>query len=261
VKDRPWLVVLIVFFVLGMGFGFLTRFFQKTKKKKLEPTPVEAPIPQRTTSKPEPYIYFPPPNWGPDGGGESKENQEFLQEMMKKFEERKREVENQNIVWLKKMINDTSLATRTREIYRLRLIPEVAKAHKALENNDLEGAMENFQAVLKDPNASPVTKYLCLDYMIDIARKKKNYELYFALGKQQGLLVKEEDLSIFRISKDSDRLEFFEEEEQLYKASLHSSDFDALVAKRTKEDPRSREVITREVQEDIKDFQERFNAD
>jgi hypothetical protein len=172
---------------------------------------------QKVTVKPVNPGYTP----APSGGGPSlpvyEEQPEFLEEMEKKLEERLIEVEKEKAVWLEKMINDPSLATKTREVYRLRSIKEIKDAHDAMEQKDYSAAMENFVKAMQDPKASPLTKYLCYDYMIEICRKTNDYETLFKLWKEQALINKETNLDALGMKKDDYQLRFVKQQERLFR--------------------------------------------
>ncbi|MBI3037633.1 hypothetical protein HYY75_01095, partial [bacterium] len=190
--DDKYLPVLATITLVLICLLFLGLWRKSGQKSKIDDGGIKKPstsIPHKGPKEKEPVFSAPSVSPAFPVSPVTQEPKEALQKMAQKMSKRQVEIEKTNQAWLQNRINDTSLATQTREVYRLRMIPDLKKGHKALQAGDKIMAMQYFQASLKDPNASPVSKYVTLNYMIDLARQAKDVDQYFSLRKLQATLA------------------------------------------------------------------------
>ncbi|MBP7634634.1 hypothetical protein KBA41_10705 [Candidatus Ozemobacteraceae bacterium] len=133
-----------------------------------------------------------------------------LEEMAAEIRAHRREVTQASEKWLRSKLEDTSLTEKTREIYRLRLLPDMNTGVTLLESKDYQGALRAFEKALDDPDASPVSKHFIYDYMLQAAAKLKNKMLYGNLYKQQAMLQRDHDLSVIGFNKSGDAFAYAE---------------------------------------------------
>jgi ribosomal protein L29 len=190
--------------------------------------------------------------------------QDTKEQLAARLAESKRDLENlqaESRAWLEGHIKNPHLASNTREVYRLRLLKDYRAGHQALRDGDYALAYNLFAASLSDPNASPVSRYLALDYMRAAAAKMKDLKKYCDALRQQGELASTEDLSVLGISKDPHNRQGYEESIKILMASRDSSVFDALVEARMRDakDQSKRSEVVEKLRREIRLREEIFN--
>lgn len=137
-----------------------------------------------------------------------------------------------NDSWLLDQVNNESLNERTREKYRLKTLDSYMDGMNAFENGDYQASIKLLIQSLKDPNATPVSRYLILLFLRSAATKIKNFELFLEFAKVQAELINKEDLSSLGIEKTDNAIAYCVELEELYKAATNESEYKKLVQKR-----------------------------
>ncbi|MFZ2957526.1 MAG: hypothetical protein WA705_11595 [Candidatus Ozemobacteraceae bacterium] len=141
----------------------------------------------------------------------------------------RQKVREESLAWAEKFIMNDNLASNTREVYRLRLIPNLRSGHKLLESKDFAGALREYDKALVDPHASPVAKFLIYDYMKHAAIQLKDVDRYLEACRAQASLIKEADLTVLSIKKTPDAIVAIEERAEYLKAARNASSFNDLV--------------------------------
>ena len=119
---------------------------------------------------------------------------------------------------LNKMLHDPSVATLTREIYRMRNIPSMADGYALLFKGNLSEARDQFIKGFEDPESTPPVRYVACQYLMSISRQLKDPDGYFKWGKEMGKLLDKEDLSCIDQKKSKLFLDRITEKEILFKA-------------------------------------------
>lgn len=165
-------------------------------------------------------------------GGRGSFSEQELKEMQAR---RERLYEKSNIIGREKLlsiVNDESLSEMVRLRYKLRLIEPYVQGIEFFDEGNYSEAIKMLFKSLNDPMATPVTRYFALDYMRTAATELKDFGLYLELTKLQSKIVAEDDLSLLDIEKTNSGLDWCAEQEELYKASQSTSEFDKVIAQR-----------------------------
>ena len=152
--------------------------------------------------------------------------------MMAEIEENRKKVHAQAHQWTVDRVNDMSLATETREVYRLKLLKGFVKGHEALDQNRCRDAIDEFEKALTDEHASDVSRYLTYRYLIEAARRMGDMEQYLKYSKIQADLVAEKDLTVLSIKKSIGAKQQIEEFAEYLRASKSPDAMQSLLAKK-----------------------------
>jgi hypothetical protein len=149
---------------------------------------------------------------------------------IKKRREQSREKLNKNAIeWLKNKTNDPRFCQQTLEKYKVKSHQGFVNGSYAFLRKDYKTAIKCFNETIKDPNATPVTKYFALQNMMNIAYETKDLELYFIAARMNALMCAKEDLSVLGIEKNTHQLEWVEKVEKTIKARNDPKYFDECV--------------------------------
>ena len=185
--------------------------------------------------------------------------------MLKNLARFRKRVHDESREWGLKHVEDMSLASETREVYRLRMIEPLHFGHKAFENKDWGEALRQYQKALEDPLATPCTRYLTYDYMIEAARKSKDLDRYIELTTAQSRLIEEEDLSALGLQKIEGMKKAFEDRGKLLRASKDVGILDSIIDERMRKEhatsDKSRTRIAGAVRKDIEKAERAFYLD
>ncbi len=207
----------------------------------------------------------PPPLPMEDDSGRQSSSKAEIEQMLKDIAGFRQRVNEESMAWGLQRINDTSLQADTREVYRLRLIMPLHQGHQAFEEKDYVKALGEYQKALEDPLATPVTRYLTYEYMIEAARQLKDIDRYIEYLKAQSALIEDEDLGALGLKKMPGMKELAEERGKLLRAAKDPVLFDQIVAERMRRDQtssaKSREFTARSVREDIESVEKAFYHD
>ncbi len=160
--------------------------------------------------------------------------------------------------WLTTRVNDENLPEKVKEKYRLKTIASYVEGTNLKKRKNYPEALKAFMNALKDPNASPVSKYYTLLNMKTIALKMKDLDLFIAISKSEAELIYEEDLKTIGISKSKEPLEWIENFEKMMKAKRDPSVMADLVQKRM--DYTSGKFPREEIEADVKNEIERYES-
>ncbi|NLI75386.1 MAG: hypothetical protein GX442_02945 [Candidatus Riflebacteria bacterium] len=188
-----------------------------------------------------------------------------LEAMFREIQGFRKRVMEESREWGLKHVQDTSLASETREVYRLRMILPLHLGHKAFENKDYGEALRQYQKALEDPLSTPVTRYVTLDYAAEAARKNKDLDRYIELVTAQAGLVESEDLSALGLKKTEGMRKLFEDRGKLLRASKDLGILDSIIEERMRKEhatsDKSRARIAAAVRKDIEEAERAFYHD
>lgn len=185
-----------------------------------------------------------------------------LEEKAGRIRDHRRKVIDASENWLRERLDDENLADKTKEVYRLRLLPDMKEGLKLLESKDFQGALRAFEKALDDPDATPVSKHLIYDYMLQAAGKMKNKLLYAELFKQQATLQRDNDLGVLGLDKSGDAFEYAEYFTEHLVAANDEAALNRLVEKDMKNigaSSKDRDVCMAEAKERIREFEAFFD--
>lgn len=173
------------------------------------------------------------------------------------------EMEKIGAAWLEKYLNDPNVATLTREMYRARNDPNIQNGYALIFQGKYSQAKEEFLKAYTNPDASPVIKFTCLNFLLSIALQEKNHAEYFRLEIEKGELLANEDLSCMKQKKSDFHLTVMKEKQMYYNArnspSLQKAAVESLLTRLggtpTKQD---REWAEREVKKQVAEITEEF---
>ncbi|MGM0599684.1 MAG: hypothetical protein ACQETH_07665 [Candidatus Rifleibacteriota bacterium] len=147
-------------------------------------------------------------------------------------QEAQRKLRHAKEQWLLQQVNNESLNNRTREKYRLKTLDSFTEGMEEFEQGNYNKSIKLLFKSLKDPKATPVSKYMVLLYLRSAANRIKNFDLFIEFAKTQAELVQNDDLTPLGIEKSDQSVRYVNELEELYKAATNESDYRKLVAKR-----------------------------
>jgi len=185
-----------------------------------------------------------------------------LEEKASRIREHRRKVLEASETWMREKLDDENLTGKTREVYRLRLLPDMKEGIRLLEANDYQGALRAFDKALEDPDASAVSKHLIYDYMLQAAARMKDKMLFANLLKSQGGLQRDNDLGVLGLEKSSQAADFAEYMTDHLKAANDRATFDRIVERDMKNIHASasdRERIEADVKARIDEFEAYFD--
>ncbi len=131
--------------------------------------------------------------------------------------------------WIQNKINDESLDITTREKYKLLNNQQLANGTMFMRQKNYTDAVKQFNEVVNDETATPLTKYFALESIENIAKILKNKELYFTAAKMRGKLVATADLSVIGQQKKTDYLDWINESEKLLSAKANPEVYNQLL--------------------------------
>lgn len=188
-----------------------------------------------------------------------------LEEMFEEINKYRIEAQEKSIKWALEFIKNPNITQRTQEVYRLRLIKSLHLAHKALEENNFEEAIKLYEEALKDPLATPVTKYITYDYLIYAAKKTKDIQRYAKYLLEQASLAEEENLEVLGIQKEKGIKKWAEKKVKLLLASKDKKIYNELLNARLKESniksDKSKELIAAFLNQEIESAHNNFYKD
>ncbi len=150
-------------------------------------------------------------------------------QMQSKLEKDQKVLRENAIKWLNAKINDSKFSQQTIEKYKIKANQSFVNGSVAFKNKQYNVAIKNFNDVLKDKEASPVTKYFALSNLMNIAMETKDFELYFIAARMNAALCATEDLSVLGIEKSTHQLEWVEKVENSIRAKKDQKYFDKCV--------------------------------
>lgn len=150
-----------------------------------------------------------------DSGEKSSLRQVFSEEEAREFRRQRAEIRSRvaekKRSWASSMASNPSLDPKTQARYQLKLIEGYAAGNKAMNDGSWADAVRSYMSGVKDPDATPITRYLCFENMSMAVRQLKDYDLYLEVLKEQGKLIAEADLSVLGIEKGNSGMEFYNE--------------------------------------------------
>ena len=185
-----------------------------------------------------------------------------LEEKAGRLRDHRRKVLEASESWLREKLDDENLTGKTKEVYRLRLLPGMKDGIGLLQANDYTGALRAFEKALEDPDATPVSKHLIYDYMLQAAGKMKDRMLYASMFKAQAVLQRDHDLSVLGLDKSNQAAEYAEYMTDHLKAANDEATFNKIVERDMKSIGASsadREKIVADVKERIREFEGFFD--
>lgn len=190
-------------------------------------------------------------------------SEEDIKEINQNREKAQRKLRRAKEQWLLQQVNNESLNSRTREKYRLKSLDSFTEGMEEFKNGNYDKSIKLLFKSLKDPNATPVSKYMVLLYLRSAANRLKNFELFIEFAKIQAELVQNEDLTPLGIEKSDQSVRYVNELEELYKAATNESDYRKLVAKRVVTNEGlvlSLKVVRRHLDNEIQDMKKDFGG-
>lgn len=150
-----------------------------------------------------------------DSGEKSSLRQVFSEEEAREFRRQRAEIRSRvaekKRSWASGMASNPSLDPKTQARYQLKLIEGYASGNKAMNDGNWAEAVKSYMGGVKDPDATPITRYLCFENMSMAVRQLKDYDLYLEVLKEQGKLIAEADLSVLGIDKGNSGMDFYNE--------------------------------------------------
>lgn len=161
-------------------------------------------------------------SFGKSGGGRSSDSGEksslrqvFSEEEAREFRRQRAEIRSRIAEkkrnWASSMAGNPSLDPKTRARYQLKLIEGYAAGNKAMNDGSWSDAVRSYMSGVKDPDSTPITRYLCFENMSMAVRQLKDYDLYLEVLKEQGKLIAEADLSVLGIKKGDSGMDYYNE--------------------------------------------------
>ncbi len=241
-QKRDWAPVIAV--VLGILVGLILILSRRPSETPTLVTSEPAPVAVTAPEPPKPKPPTPSPGAGTPVGGHGNSGSIVPDtprttstvssaaaaaaafDLEKRLAERRAEAEaarqkaiEQTREYLLKEMERPDLPERTREVYRLRLIPELRTAHEALLQRDWKTAFENFQKANENKLASPLTRHVTCDYLIDLAAKMGDQDLYIKAMKEQAKIEAEHDIPILGVEKSDRKMKWIEDRERYLRAN------------------------------------------
>ncbi|NLM16690.1 MAG: hypothetical protein GX221_03105 [Candidatus Riflebacteria bacterium] len=130
-----------------------------------------------------------------------------IKAMEKHDEKMEKELEARQRAWLKELLEDPNVDPREKEKFRLRGNRAYVSAVYMMRNGDYKDALQSLNEAMKDPLATPVSKYFILSSMMEAAIQLRNKEIFAAVFLKQAQLIDNEDLGFIGIAKDGGALE------------------------------------------------------
>ncbi|GAB1355307.1 hypothetical protein MASR1M12_40510 [Erysipelotrichia bacterium] len=152
-----------------------------------------------------------------------------LEQIKKDKEEAMAELVKAKEEWIQNKINDESLDITTREKYKLLNNQQLANGTMYMRQKRYSDAVKQFNEVVNDETATPLTRYFALESIENIAKILKNKELYFTAARMRGKLVATEDLSVIGQEKKTDYIDWIDESEKLLNAKSKPEVYDRLL--------------------------------
>ncbi len=150
-----------------------------------------------------------------DSGAKSTLRQVFSEEEAREFRRQRAEIRSRIAEkkknWASGMANNPSLDPKTQARYQLKLIEGYASGNKAMNDGSWAEAVRFYMSGVKDPDSTPLTRYLCFENMSMAVRQLKDYDLYLEVLKEQGKLIAEADLSVLGIEKGNSGMDYYNE--------------------------------------------------
>lgn len=217
-----------------------TRGCNSKDKPKIEPP--KTVIPQTTEKKVKKDNNYTNNSYTPYSGGENYTNygeesgeppsllsEEDKKELIKSYDEDDKLISKLKKEWMENKLKDPNLSEAAKEQFKLRSNPSFLKGMRAYENMEYDQAIIYFNEILKDPNASPVSKYFACMKLMDIGMKKKDIDLYFIAARMRETLKENEDLSAIGMEKSDSLKDWFTKVEYTLKAKNDPTYFEKCV--------------------------------
>jgi len=185
-----------------------------------------------------------------------------LEEKAGKIRAHRRKMAEASEKWLREKLEDESLTEKTREVYRLRLLPDMKEGLALLESKEYQGALRAFEKALDDPDVTPVSKHLIYDYMLQAAAKLQNKMLFANLFKQQAMLQRDNDLGVLGLDKSGDAYAYAEYMNDHLVAANDEATFNKIVERDMKNigaTSADREACVADVKQRIREFEGYFD--
>ncbi len=126
-------------------------------------------------------------------------------------------------IWLEQFMEDKSVSTFSRELYRIRNHPALVNGFTALDKKNPAEAKALFEETYNDPNTPLAVRFMAVKQLYGLAQQSRNPEEFFRWGKELGNLLATEDFSYLDEPKSSRFLEQMKEKELLFKARDNAS--------------------------------------
>lgn len=125
--------------------------------------------------------------------------------MMDEITAMKAQVRKESRAFALKCINDPNFPAQSQEVYRLKILAGLNDGHEAMEAGDYFTALKKYAEAVKDPNASPISKYLCYDYMLECAATIDDIQMFILIWREQAAILGSEDLEVLGINAENGR--------------------------------------------------------
>lgn len=185
-----------------------------------------------------------------------------LEEKAGRIRSHRRKMAEASEKWLREKLEDESMTEKTKEVYRLRLLPDMKEGLALLESKDYQGALRSFEKALDDPDATPVSKHLIYDYMLQASAKIQNKLLFANLFKQQAMLQRDHDLGVLGLDKSGDAYAYAEYMNEHLVAANDEATFNRIVERDMKDigaTPADRDVCVADAKKRIREFEGYFD--
>jgi len=185
-----------------------------------------------------------------------------LEEKAGRIRSHRRKMAEASEKWLREKLEDESMTEKTKEVYRLRLLPDMKEGLALLESKDYQGALRSFEKALNDPDATPVSKHLIYDYMLQASAKLQNKLLFANLFKQQAMLQRDNDLGVLGLDKSGDAYAYAEYMNEHLVAANDEATFNRIVERDMKEigaTPADRDACVADAKKRIREFEGYFD--
>lgn len=174
---------------------------------------------------------------------------EFSQSQQAKIEKYKAEAEERQNEYiqeqLEKILNDSNTPPKVRLRVLLQTSESYVKAYIADEEQDYATAIENYKLLYNDKNSTTEMKYVALEGLQKDAQATGDLELFIYANLQMGEMIANEDLSVFKLEKDTAYLKWAKNFENLMRARKDRNLKSKLIAQLAEETCRSNEEAER----------------
>ncbi len=185
-----------------------------------------------------------------------------LEEKAARIRSHRRKMAEASEKWLREKLDDENMSEKTKEVYRLRLLPDMKEGLALLDSKDYQGALRAFEKALDDSDATPVSKHLIYDYMLQAAAKLQNKMLFANLFKQQAMLQRDHDLGVLGLDKSGDAYAYAEYMNEHLIAANDEVTFNRIVERDMKNigaSPSDREACVIDAKKRISEFEGYFD--
>ncbi len=180
-------------------------------------------------------------------------------EIMKEIRERNRKKREEYAEkWFEEKLKDASLSDKTREQYLIKSNKSYVSGKIAMKHKDYKTAMNEFNSILKDQKATPVTKFFAIQNLMICAHSLKDLNLFFSFARMRAKLIETEDLSTLNIEKSDFYSKWINDVEYALKVKDKKCSFDEAVQFKIQQEKIDEKSARIKVEEDVEYYSKMF---